>query len=123
MMFFSFRESPPYYAYGLACLQFLIGGLYWTAAQKYANKVAPPSLVGTMTGIVGSVNWIIAKGDTKMLHKPFFQTTKSEKVKIMNNLIKSLSVFISFQYIRDLSKRLKYGFCKKSLRKNETMTI
>ena len=106
MLFFSFRESPPYYAYGLACLQFLIGGLYWTAAQKYANKVAPPSLVGTMTGIVGSVNWIIAKGDTKMLHKPFFQKTKSEKVKIMNNLIKSLSVFLSFQYIRDLSKRL-----------------
>ena len=84
----------------------MIGGLYWTAAQKYANKVAPPSLVGTMTGIVGSVNWIIAKGDTKMLHKPFFQKKKSEKVKIMNNLIKSLSVFISFQYIRDLSKRL-----------------
>ena len=74
--FFFFRESPPYYAYGLACLQFLIGGLYWTAAQKYANKVAPPSLVGTMTGIVGSVNWIIAKGDTKMLQKLFFLENK-----------------------------------------------
>ena len=59
------RQSPPNYAYGLACLQFLIGGLYWTAAQKYANKVAPPTLVGTMTGMVGSVNWIISKGNTK----------------------------------------------------------
>ena len=77
--FFFFRESPPYYAYGLACLQFLIGGLYWTAAQKYANKVAPPSLVGTMTGIVGSVNWIIAKGDTKMLQKPFFFRKQNQR--------------------------------------------
>ena len=80
-LFFLFRESPPYYAYGLACLQFLIGGLYWTAAQKYANKVAPPSLVGTMTGIVGSVNWIIAKGDTKILHKPIFR----KKIRKSNN--------------------------------------
>ena len=77
-IFFSFRESPPYYAYGLACLQFLIGGLYWTAAQKYANKVAPPSLVGTMTGIVGSVNWIIAKGDTKM-PQTFFRKQNQRK--------------------------------------------
>ena len=61
----NFRESPPYYAYGLACLQFLIGGIYYTAAQKYANKVAPPTLVGTMTGMVGSVNWIISKGEVK----------------------------------------------------------
>ena len=83
IVFFFFRESPPYYAYGLACLQFLIGGLYWTAAQKYANKVAPPSLVGTMTGIVGSVNWIIAKGDTKMFHKPFF--FQKNKIRESNN--------------------------------------
>ena len=57
-----------------------------------------------MTGIVGSVNWIIAKGDTKMLHKPIFR--KSEKVIIMINLKKSLDVFLSFQYLNDLSKRL-----------------
>ena len=97
MLFFSFRESPPYYAYGLACLQFLIGGLYWTAAQKYANKVAPPSLVGTMTGIVGSVNWIIAKGDTKMLQKPFFLENKIRESKSKINLIKSIGIFSVFK--------------------------
>ena len=58
----NFRQSPPTYAYGLALLHFLIGGLYWTSAVKYGFKIAPPTLVGTMTGLVGSVNWIIAKG-------------------------------------------------------------
>ena len=61
-LFLLFRSKPPYYAYALAWLDFWAGTLYWTAAIKYAYKIAPPALVGTMAALTGSVNWIIAKG-------------------------------------------------------------
>ncbi len=36
--------------------------LYWTAAIKYTYKIAPPTLVGTMAALTGTMNWVIAKG-------------------------------------------------------------
>ena len=57
-----FRQSPPYYACGLAVFMFLTDGLYWTSAVKYGFKVGPPELVGTMTGVISSIQWIIGKG-------------------------------------------------------------
>ena len=41
---------------------FLTDGLYWTSAVKYGFKVGPPELVGTMTGVISSIQWIIGKG-------------------------------------------------------------
>lgn len=50
------------YVYGLVWMDFLCSTLYWTSAIKYTYKIAPPTLVGTMAALTGSVNWIIAKG-------------------------------------------------------------
>ena len=60
--FFIFiRQSPPTYLYGFSILDGISQGLYWTSAIKYSYKIAPPSLIGTMAALTGSVNWIIGK--------------------------------------------------------------
>ena len=60
--FFIFiRQSPPTYLYGFSILDGISQGLYWTSAIKYSFKIAPPSLIGTMAALTGSVNWIIGK--------------------------------------------------------------
>ena len=56
--FFS-RQTPPNYILGLAPLDALCITLYWTSAVKYSYKIAPPTLIGTMAAITGSINWII----------------------------------------------------------------
>ena len=56
-----FRQSPPTYLYGFSILDGISQGLYWTSAIKYSFKIAPPSLIGTMAALTGSVNWIIGK--------------------------------------------------------------
>ena len=58
---FCFRQRPPYYGYALAWLDFWAGTLYWTAAMKYAFKIAPPTLVGTMAAMSGSTIKLIQK--------------------------------------------------------------
>ena len=55
------RQSPPNFLYGFSILDGVIQGLYWTAAVKYSFRIAPPTLVGTMAALTGSVNWIIGK--------------------------------------------------------------
>lgn len=57
------KQSPPYYIYGLAWLDALCATLYWTSAIMYSYKIAPPTLVGTMAALTGSVNWIVGKSN------------------------------------------------------------
>ena len=84
-------QKPPYYGYALAWLDFWAGTLYWTAAIKYAYKIAPPALVGTMAALTGSVNWIIAKGLSSFVAGQLLERTSLN----LQKLFQLTSIFVS----------------------------
>ncbi len=59
VIFATVRQSPPYYAFALAAMNVFVSTLYWVAVITYANKVAPPTLIGTMAALTATVNWVM----------------------------------------------------------------
>ena len=41
--------------------------LFWITAMTYSYKLAPPTLIGTMAAMAGSVEWVISKGSSSLI--------------------------------------------------------
>ena len=62
MMAYSYiKETPPYFALGLAATDFTFGALSWVAAFKYAIKITPPPLAATVSSLISLTEFIICK--------------------------------------------------------------
>ena len=64
---FNFRQTPPTFIYGLAVFDSFGYTLFWITAMTYSYKLAPPTLIGTMAAMAGSVEWVISKGSSSLI--------------------------------------------------------
>ena len=55
------KSKPPYFAYGLACLNFTMWSLSYVAVINYGYKITPPQLIGTMTAVLVVTEFVICK--------------------------------------------------------------